>query len=67
MVESKINNFSKKLEEKGILIRDFTNVIKNHYRITVGTKEENKKLLNAVKEILKWGKEKKQEKLKKLK
>jgi len=53
MVESKINNFSKKLEEKGILIRDFTNVIKNHYRITVGTKEENKKLLNAVKEILK--------------
>jgi len=53
MVETKINSFSKKLEEKGILIRDFTKIIKNHYRITVGTEEENKYLIKEVKELIK--------------
>lgn len=51
MIKTEIIDFAKKLENKEVLIRDFTKTIKNHYRITVGTKEENEFLINKIKEI----------------
>ncbi len=45
----------KKLAEKNIIIRDRSTQpkLENCLRISIGTKEENKILLNALKEILK--------------
>jgi histidinol-phosphate aminotransferase len=42
-------NLQEKLLEYGILIRSFNN---GFYRITVGTKKENKKVIQALKEVL---------------
>ncbi len=46
---------AERLEEKGILVRDLTGLMGlegEHVRITVGRKEENDALLNALREIL---------------
>ncbi len=45
------NDLYKRLVEKKIIIRNRNSVVKNCIRITIGTKEENQKLLNAIKEI----------------
>ena len=45
------NDLYNKLVEKKLIIRNRNSVVKNCVRITVGTKEENQQLLNALKEI----------------
>src|SRR3989338_8882448 len=43
-----------KLKEKGVLIRDICKypMLEKYLRVNVGTKEENKKFINALKEVL---------------
>tara|TARA_B100000902_G_C27074109_1_gene795499 strand:+ start:225 stop:551 length:327 start_codon:yes stop_codon:yes gene_type:complete len=41
------------LKSKGIIVRDRTKEVKNCLRITVGTPEQNRILINAIKEIKK--------------
>ena len=56
-VQSKKELFSELLD-KDILIRSFG---EGYYRITIGTKEENKELVKALKEVLQWEKVQNQE------
>jgi len=51
MLKSDIKDLALKLENKRVLIRDFCNDIKNHYRITVGSKEDNDYLIKTLKEV----------------
>ncbi|WP_058485096.1 histidinol-phosphate transaminase [Defluviitalea phaphyphila] len=54
LIETNKLNLVKKLEEKEIFVRSFPKNSKTILiRITVGTKEQNKILINAIKEILK--------------
>lgn len=48
-----IENLGKKLQEAGVLIRDFSGELENYYRVTVGNKFENKFFLDLLKEIIK--------------
>ena len=41
-----------KLLEKGILVRAFSGILKNYYRVTIGDEKENEQFLNALKEVL---------------
>ncbi len=41
------------LKRKGIIVRNLNNVIKNHIRITIGRKNENLKVIKAIKEFIK--------------
>lgn len=41
-----------KLIKKGILVRELSSVIPNALRVTVGTKEENKQLIESLREIV---------------
>lgn len=41
-----------RLLEKGIVVRDRSNLIENSLRISIGTPEENNRLLNVLKEII---------------
>jgi histidinol-phosphate aminotransferase len=50
--QSSVENLFSKLLEKGILIRAFDGNLKSYYRVTVGEKEENEALINALKEII---------------
>src|SRR6056297_2279852 len=51
MIESNIKDLASKLENKKVLIRDFNKDIKNHYRITVGSREDNNYLIKILKEV----------------
>lgn len=42
----------RKLTEKGIIIRDRSNQVKNCLRVSVGNREQNEKFLSALREIL---------------
>lgn len=42
----------KKLEERGIIIRDFSGDLKDYYRVTIGERWENEEFIKAIKEIL---------------
>lgn len=50
---SEIRGLCEKLEERGILIRDFSGGLENYYRLTVGDRDENKIFMDALKEIVK--------------
>jgi histidinol-phosphate aminotransferase len=47
-----IDNLLRKLSNKGILIREFSQGLKGYYRVTVGEKNENEEFLNTLKEIV---------------
>lgn len=51
-VKSNIDNLFEKLNSRGILIRSFDKVIKNSYRISIGSKEEIDILISNLKEII---------------
>lgn len=51
MFETSIENLDKKLEKKGVLIRNFSKDIENHYRVSIGKKEDNDLLINRIKEV----------------
>jgi len=51
-VNSPVHNLKQKLLEKDILIRDFKGLYNAYYRITVGKPEENKILIQKLKEII---------------
>ncbi len=40
------------LKEKGIIVRNLNNVIKNHIRVTIGRKDENLEVAKAIKEFI---------------
>lgn len=52
LVQTKIQDFSLKLKESGILIEDLSRFwLNGYYRITIGNKEENEKLINEIKKM----------------
>ena len=51
--KSDIKDLDAKLEEKGILIRAFSDRLNNFYRVTVGEGWQNKEFIKSLKEILK--------------
>jgi len=51
MIKSDIKDLAEKLEKKKVLIRDFTKDIEDHYRITIGRKEENDYMIKKLREV----------------
>lgn len=49
--KSSIDDLQNKLVEKDVLIRKFSGKLDGYYRVSVGTKEQNEKFLEAFKEI----------------
>lgn len=47
-----VDNLFEKLVDRGILIRKFSEELKNYYRVTIGESNENKAFLNTLKEII---------------
>lgn len=50
--KSDIENFHKKLVERGILIRSFSEDLEGYYRVSIGSQEENENFIRGVKEIV---------------
>ena len=50
--KSDIDNLLKKLVDKDVLIRKFSGKLDGYYRVSVGTKEQNEKFLEAFKEVM---------------
>lgn len=50
--KSDIEDLQKKLVEKDVLIRKFSGKLDGYYRVSVGTKEQNQKFLEAFKSIM---------------
>ena len=50
--KSDIDNLQKKLVDKDVLIRKFSGKLDGYYRVSIGTKEQNEKFLEAFKEVL---------------
>lgn len=50
--KSDIDNLQKKLVDKDVLIRKFSGKLDGYYRVSVGTKEQNEKFLEAFKEVM---------------
>ena len=50
--KSDIDNLQKKLVDKDALIRKFSGKLDGYYRVSVGTKEQNEKFLEAFKEVM---------------
>lgn len=50
--KSDIKNLSKNMAKKGILIRGFSDDLKNHYRVSIGEKEENDSFIEYIKGII---------------
>ena len=50
--KSDIEDLQNKLVQKDVLIRKFSGKLDGCYRVSVGTKEQNQKFLEAFKEIL---------------
>ena len=42
----------KKLIQKDVLIRKFSSKLEGFYRVSIGTKEQNQKFLEALKEVI---------------
>lgn len=51
MIKSEIKDLAEKLEKKQVLIRDFTKDIKDHYRISIGRKEDNDYMIKKLWEV----------------
>ncbi len=51
MIKSDIKNLAEKLENKQVLIRDFTKDIEDHYRISIGRKEDNDYMIKKLWEV----------------
>ena len=47
-----LDNLQKKLVDKDVLIRKFSGKLDGYYRVSVGTKEQNEKFLEAFKEVM---------------
>lgn len=53
LVQTKISDFSLRLREKGILIEDLSRFwLDGYYRISIGNREENKKLIEEIKILI---------------
>lgn len=50
--KSDIDDLQKKLVDKEVLIRKFSGKLDGYYRVSVGTKEQNEKFLEAFKEVM---------------
>lgn len=50
--QSLVENLYNKLIEKDIRIRAFSDKLKNYYRVTIGSSDENKQFIEAMKEII---------------
>lgn len=50
---SDIDGLDEKLEKDGILIRSFSGDLNGYYRVTVGSRSENKELIKSLREIVK--------------
>ena len=50
--KSDIEDLQKKLVEKDVLIRKFSGKLDGYYRISIGTKEQNQKFLEAFKSVM---------------
>ncbi len=50
--KSDILSLFEKLSNKGILVRRFTGNLEGYYRVSIGTNDENKQFLKALKEIV---------------
>ena len=50
--KSDIDNLQKKLVDKDVLIRKFSGKLDGYYRVSVGTKGQNEKFLEAFKEVI---------------
>ena len=50
--KSDIDNLQKKLVDKDVLIRKFSGKLDGYYRVSVGTKGQNEKFLEAFKEVM---------------
>ena len=50
--KSDIDDLQKKLVEKDVLIRKFSGKLDGYYRVSIGTKEQNEKFLEAFKEVI---------------
>lgn len=50
--KSDIDNLQKKLVDKDVLIRKFSGKLDGYYRVSVGTKEQDEKFLEAFKEVM---------------
>ncbi len=50
--KSDIDDLQKKLVDKDVLIRKFSGKLDGYYRVSVGTKEQNEKFLEAFKEVM---------------
>ena len=50
--KSDIDDLQKKLVDKVVLIRKFSGKLDGYYRVSIGTKEQNEKFLEAFKEVM---------------
>ena len=50
--KSDIEDLQKKLIQKDVLIRKFSSKLEGFYRVSIGTKEQNQKFLEALKEVM---------------
>ena len=50
--KSDIEDLQKKLVDKDVLIRKFSGKLDGYYRVSIGTKEQNEKFLEAFKEVM---------------
>ena len=50
--KSDIDNLEDKLVEDDILIRKFGGKLNNYYRVTIGSKDENKAFLESMKKLV---------------
>ena len=50
--KSDIEDLQKKLIQKDVLIRKFSSKLEGFYRVSIGTKEQNQKFLEALKEVI---------------
>lgn len=50
--KSEEEGLGKKLEEKGIIIRDFSGDLKDYYRVTIGERWQNEEFIKSIKEII---------------
>ena len=47
-----VANLDQKLQTKGVLIRSFSAELRSHYRVSVGSRDENRNFLSSMEEIV---------------